>query len=130
VSAAGHQRIRNLPTLMSDDLAMSSAFTAAERLVVADATVVVHPPKVWADLIRRRIRATTGTAQAYRSDLVWPTDSRTSVGDLLRLLRRRPELALRMPFFLAATIQARRAAAGAVRAGDWTGWLRDESSRT
>jgi glycosyltransferase involved in cell wall biosynthesis len=125
LSEKGFRRIAELPELIADDLAMSAAFTADERTIVDDATVVVHPPRVWADLIRRRTRAAAGTAQAYGSEQVWSTDSRTSAGDLVRLLRRRPALGLRMPFFLAATVLARRAA----RRGDYTGWLRDESSR-
>jgi glycosyltransferase involved in cell wall biosynthesis len=66
VSEAGHARIAALPPLMADDLAASLAFAPRERLVVDAAQVVVHPPRTWRDLIRRRIRATVSTAQVER----------------------------------------------------------------
>ncbi|MFI8824825.1 glycosyltransferase [Streptomyces sp. NPDC053431] len=63
VSDEGHARIAALPPLMADDLAASLAFGPAERAVVPTARVVVRPPRTWADLIRRRVRAATSTAQ-------------------------------------------------------------------
>jgi glycosyltransferase involved in cell wall biosynthesis len=130
LSRTGHHRVAQLPLLMSDDLAMSSAFTDQERLVVRSATVVVHPPRTWADLMRRRVRAATGTTQAYAGQTDLPTDSRTSIADLRDLLRRRPTLATRMPVFLAVAFLSRRQADRAVAKGDYTTWLRDESSRS
>jgi hypothetical protein len=129
LSEAGFSRISGLPMLMSDDLAMSAAFTAAERSVVDDAVVVVRPPKVWADLIRRRVRAVTGTRQAYASGETWSSDSRTGKSDLIAVVRERPALLWRLPFFLAATVQARRGAARALARGEQEKWLRDNSSR-
>ena len=129
VSERGYQRIAALPGLMSDDLAISSAFDEQERQVVTSATVVVRPPRTWADLIHRRVRVATGTAQAYTGDHDWRADSRTSRADLVGLVRHEPALALRMPVFLAVAVIARRRAAAAVRRGDYTTWLRDDSSR-
>jgi hypothetical protein len=129
LSEAGFARISEMPMFMSDDLAMSSAFTSAERAVVEDAVVVVRPPKVWADLIRRRIRAVTGTTQAYSSSQSWSSDSRTGKSDLVAVLRERPALLARLPFFLIATVQARRGAARAAARGEQQNWLRDDSSR-
>lgn len=129
VSAAGHERISALPLLMADDLAMSSAFGDGERRVVESSTVVVHPPRTWSDLMRRRVRAATGTAQAYAGAAELQTDSRTSLSDLRAVVRARPGLALRLPVFVAVALLARRQAARAVRMGDFSTWLRDESSR-
>jgi glycosyltransferase involved in cell wall biosynthesis len=129
LSEQGFARISTLPLLMSDDLAMSSAFSDAERQVVNAAVVTVHPPKTWADLIRRRSRVATGTSQAYADDNGLISDSRTGAADLIGLCRRRPGLALRMPVFLAAAILARRAARRAIRQGDFSTWQRDDSSR-
>jgi glycosyltransferase involved in cell wall biosynthesis len=133
VSLEGFQRIRALPELMSDDLAMSSAFAPDERRVVAHATVVVHPPRTWGDLLRRRIRAATGTRQAYDDSGTQPpdlvTDSRTTRSDLIAVVRARPSLLLRLPVFVLAAVIARRRAAHAIAAGDYATWLRDESSR-
>ncbi|MEU9143577.1 glycosyltransferase family 2 protein [Streptomyces sp. NPDC048349] len=66
VSEAGHARIAALPPLMADDLAASLAFAPHERRVVEAARVVVHPPRTWSDLIRRRIRAATSSAELER----------------------------------------------------------------
>jgi cellulose synthase/poly-beta-1,6-N-acetylglucosamine synthase-like glycosyltransferase len=129
LSEEGHRRIRQLPLLMSDDLAMSSAFTDAERRIVPEATVVVRPPRTWRALLRRRIRAATGTLQAYDGDNGLRTDSRTTKADLLRVVRRRPALALRMPFFLVTAVLASRGAARAHRRRDEDTWLRDDTSR-
>ncbi|MFG3346324.1 glycosyltransferase [Streptomyces sp. NPDC048018] len=63
MSGEGHARVAALPPLMADDLAASLAFGPAERAVVPTARVVVRPPRTWADLIRRRVRAATSTAQ-------------------------------------------------------------------
>ncbi|MBY8880039.1 glycosyltransferase [Actinacidiphila acidipaludis] len=63
LSEEGHARIASLPPLMADDLAASLAFAPHERRVVDGARVTVLPPRTWADLIRRRVRAGTSTAQ-------------------------------------------------------------------
>lgn len=63
VSREGHARLAALPPLMADDLAASLAFSPAERRVVDGTRVTVHPPRTWADLIRRRVRAETSSAQ-------------------------------------------------------------------
>ncbi|MEJ2579878.1 MAG: hypothetical protein P8Z68_12430, partial [Kineosporiaceae bacterium] len=129
LSAAGFTRVSALPAVLADDLAMSSTFTDTERVVVPDATVVVHPPRTWADLLRRRVRAVTGTAQVYTGDAAPTTDSRTRRGDLVDLLRREPGLAPKLAVFLVVTVIARRRAARVVARGDFTTWLRDDSSR-
>jgi glycosyltransferase involved in cell wall biosynthesis len=131
MSEDGYQRIAALPSLMSDDLAMSAAFEPAERRIVAGAEVTVHPPRTWADLMRRRTRAVTGTRQLYEGaqQSAWKSDSRTSKADLVGMVRRRPLLGLKLPVFLAVAVLAKRRAAQAVRRGDYSTWLRDESSR-
>ncbi|WP_225847056.1 glycosyltransferase family 2 protein [Streptomyces sp. HPF1205] len=63
VSREGHARLAALPPLMADDLAASLAFAPGERRVVEQARVTVRPPRTWADLIRRRVRADTSSAQ-------------------------------------------------------------------
>jgi len=129
LSEEGHRRVSALPLLMADDLAMSSAFTDAERRIVPEAVVVVRPPRTWRGLLRRRIRAATGTLQAYDRDNGLRTDSRTTKTDLLRLVRRRPALAPRMPVFLVTAVLASRRASAAHRRRDHDTWLRDDTSR-
>lgn len=130
LSEEGFQRVRRLPALLADDLAMSAAFTTGERKIIQEATVTVHPPRTWADLIRRRVRVVTGTTQAYGSQAFLPTDSRTNRGDILDLAMRKPHQLLKIGIFLAAAVSARRRAARMVAAGDFSTWLRDASSRT
>ena len=136
VSEAGHARLAALPPLMADDLAASLAFAPAERVVVEAARVVVHPPRTWGDLIRRRIRAATSTAQLeqYQRQEA-PTDgpapsARTGRADLLALLRADPTLLPALLVFAAAAVAARRGSRRAISTGDFGTWLRDESSRS
>ncbi len=129
VSKAGHDRIAALPPVMADDLAASLAFTSGERLVVREAGVVVHPPRTWPDLIRRRVRAAVSTAQVERHQSPEQGSARTSKADLADLLRAEPRLLAGVVVFVAAAVVARRKAEKAIRAEDFGTWLRDESSR-
>lgn len=129
VSKAGHARIAALPPLMADDLAASLAFTPEERLVVGGASVVVHPPRTWRDLMNRRVRAAVSTAQVERHQGPEEASARTSTADLKALLRRDPKLFTSVVVFVAAAVAARRRARKAIRAQDFGTWLRDESSR-
>jgi Glycosyl transferase family 2 len=124
----GVQRVRALPPTMSDDLAFSEAFDATERIVVDEVAVIVHPPRTWQDLIRRRARVVTGNVQADRQGIRGKS-AQTGMRSLLDVLRRDPRLAGKIPVFVVAGVMARRRARRAVRAGDFTTWERDESSR-
>lgn len=66
LSREGHARIAALPPLMADDLAASLAFAPHERAVAPGARVTVHPPRTWADLMRRRVRADTSSHEWER----------------------------------------------------------------
>ncbi len=127
-SEAGHERFGVLPEVMGDDLVISESFDEHERLVVVDAEVTIHPPKTLGDLHRRRVRATTGNAQADAAGLR-RSDGRTTVGDLVGVVRRDPRLAPRVPVFVAVVVAGRLAARRAVRSGDFQTWERDETSR-
>ncbi|MFI9251877.1 glycosyltransferase [Streptomyces sp. NPDC053069] len=129
VSKAGHARIAALPPLMADDLAASLAFAPEERRVVGAARVVVHPPRTWRDLIKRRIRAAVSTAQVERQQSPDGASARTSKADLLAVLRREPKLFPGVLVFVAAAVVARRKAQKAIGEKDFGTWLRDESSR-
>jgi glycosyltransferase involved in cell wall biosynthesis len=128
VSREGAQRISALPPAMSDDLAVAAAFRASERAIVADAVVTVWPPRTVADLVRRRVRVHTGNAQLAGAGGV-PAELSTSPGSLLRLVRSRPRIAAKLPVFVAVTVVAKLAARRRIKRGDFTTWLRDESSR-
>jgi hypothetical protein len=124
----GVERVRALPPTMSDDLAFSEAFHESERVVVDEVVVIVHPPRTWPDLIRRRARVVTGNVQADRQGIRGKS-AQTGMRSLLELLRRDPRLAGKIPVFVLAGVMARRRARRALRAGDFTTWERDESSR-
>ncbi|THA84323.1 glycosyltransferase [Streptomyces sp. A0592] len=135
VTEEGHKRIAALPPLMADDLAASLAFGPGERRVVEEARVVVRPPRTWSDLIRRKVRAATSSAeferfQAAREACAGAAPSaRTGASDLRALLRADPELLPSVLVFAVAALAARRGARRAIREQDFSTWLRDESSR-
>lgn len=137
VTEPGHARLAALPPLMADDLAASLAFAPGERRVVESARVVVLPPRTWGDLIKRRVRAATSSAELERFQAARasgpaaapPPSARTGTGDLRALLRARPQLLPGVVVFVVAALSARRGARKAIRTGDFSTWLRDESSR-
>ena len=129
LSEQGQARVSALPRMLGDDLAMSDSFRGDERRVVSSAVAVVHPPRTVRDLVRRRVRVITGNAQAAQLGVRRP-GSRTTVRTLLALAVTRPGLAPRLPVFLGVHLVAALGARRALRAGDFTTWQRDESSRT
>ncbi|MCY0937040.1 glycosyltransferase [Streptomyces sp. H34-S4] len=136
VSEPGHARLAALPPLMADDLAASLAFAPGERRVVESARVVVLPPRTWGDLIKRRVRAATSSAELERFQAGRASgpeasvpSARTGTGDLRALLRAQPRLLPGVAVFVVAALAARRGARRAIRTGDFSTWLRDESSR-
>lgn len=129
LSEEGQRRFEGAAEAMADDLLISELFSPEERRVVETASVVVHPARTLPALLRRRVRVRTGNAQADAGR--WRSASaRTRPATLVGLVRRRPSLALKMPVFLAVAALSSCRARRAVRRGDFTSWLRDESSRT
>ncbi|MEP6797580.1 MAG: glycosyltransferase [Lapillicoccus sp.] len=128
VSRAGAKRILALPQVLSDDLVMSEAFASDERLVVDAAVVSISLPRTMRDLLNRRIRVATGTSQVDQMQLRAP-EATTSVGSLLRIVADDPRSLPDFVVFLVITVIARIGARRRVRAGDYTTWLRDDSSR-
>ncbi|MBD5831678.1 hypothetical protein AWH69_01585 [Janibacter melonis] len=122
----GMRRFRAMEAMLSDDLALSEAFTEDERRVVS-AEVVVRVPRTTGDLLRRRTRVVEGNAEADERGLRGDA-ARTSPADLVRIARadlhRVPDVAVFVAVTLAARLLARRRA----RTGH-DHWLRDESSR-
>jgi glycosyltransferase involved in cell wall biosynthesis len=129
VSEEGHERIARLPPVMADDLAASLVFTETERVVVGGTEVLIRTPRVWRDLLRRRIRAEVGSSQLELEDVLPGSTARTTPRDLLRMVRREPWLVSRMPVFLLVAVAARIGSRRALGAADFSSWLRDESSR-
>jgi glycosyltransferase involved in cell wall biosynthesis len=128
LSQEGFARIERLPQVMSDDLAVSLAFDPGETAIVRDALVRIWPPRTVGDLIRRRVRIYTGTAQI--DDTMGRTAAdRTSPRVLYRLARRRPALTCDIAAFVVIAVCAKLSARRRVRRGDYQTWLRDESSR-
>ncbi|WP_207945063.1 glycosyltransferase [Actinomadura rubrisoli] len=129
VTRDGHARLAALPGVIADDLASSLAFRAEERAIVDTARVVVHPPRTFGDLLRRRERAAAGVEQLEQAELDQPGGSaRTSPSDLAGMVRRDPRLAPHVAVFMAVALIARSRQAR--RRGAPTAWQRDESSRT
>jgi hypothetical protein len=130
VSRDGHERIASLPALLSDDLAVSLAFAPTERRVVASAQAVIRAPRRLGDLLRRRIRAANGVAQLERTSRAPASTARTRGSDLAAIVAAEPGMLPRVALFLAVAVAARLAARRYLARGDFTTWLRDESSRS
>lgn len=129
VSASGFRRIANLPALLADDLAASLVFSPDERMVVAEARVIVHPPRTFADLLRARTRVVMGVEQIRQAKDAPASTARTQLTDLLALIRSEPLLAPRAALFLAVAVLARRKARIVTARSGYSTWLRDDSSR-
>jgi len=129
VAAAGQQRVAGLPPLLGDDLAASLLFGPHERSIVPEARVIVHPPRTFTDLLRRRVRAATGLTQLERAQDAPTSTARTRLSDLTAIIGNEPRMAPRVLFFLSMAVLARLRARRAVVKGDYSTWLRDESSR-
>ena len=129
LSEAGHARVASLPPLLADDLAASLVFAPEERVIVAGARVVIHPPRTAGDLLRRRVRATMGVTQVEQEEDAPGSTARTRPADLLAIIGWSPRMALRVGVFMGVAVIARLRARRAVRHRDYSKWLRDESSR-
>lgn len=129
LSREGQARVGAMTEMLNDDLSMSEAFAADERMVVSGAVAVVRPPRTVQDLVRRRTRVATGNVQAARLGVRRPA-SRTRWDTLLHLALTRPSLVPRLPVFVGVYLVAGAGARRAVRSGDFQTWQRDESSRT
>ena len=129
VDNAGQERIASLPPLLADDLAASLSFARHERSIVPGARAVVHVPRTFTDLLRRRVRAAQGVAQIERADRAPDATARTRMPDLLGIARREPRMAPRVALFVSVAVLARLRARRAVARDDYSAWLRDESSR-
>lgn len=129
MSSSGHHLVQSLPHIMSDDLAISEVFSPAQRAVLPDAIVAIKGPRTVRDLLRRRIRVATGNAQADAQHLR-SSAARTSLGDLRSLAMARPRRIIDIVVFFGVTVVARLGARQRISSGDFTTWLRDDSSRS
>jgi Glycosyltransferase like family 2 len=129
VAEPGQERLAHLPPLLGDDLAVSLSFAPHERAIAGEARVVVHPPRAFADLLRRRVRVVVGGAQMEHAEEVAGTAARTRMPHLLAIARREPRMAPRVALFLAVAVVARLQATRKLARRDYSTWMRDESSR-
>jgi hypothetical protein len=125
----GQERLTSLPPLLADDLAASLSFAPHERSIVPGARVILHMPRTFADLLRRRVRAAEGVAQIERAEQAPGSTARTRIPDLLAIVRREPLMAPQVALFLLVAVLARIRASRTIARGDYSTWLRDESSR-
>lgn len=129
LSREGHLRVGNLPPVLSDDLAVAMAFEPAEVVIDPSSRVRIQAPRTTRDLMRRRTRVHTGSAQlSLRPDGPGDARPRNSSGDLARLMAR-PWLAPKVVVYLAIGTASRIWARRLVRKADFSTWLRDESTR-
>lgn len=125
LSALGRARFDAFPDLGADDLFIREQFAAHERVRVADAEVVVHPPLTLRSLVR--IRARVLAANREYAALGFTVGPDAGVGGRLRALRARPALWPSAAWYVAVQCAARlwsRRLGSGPRA-----WDRDETSR-
>lgn len=129
VDEAGHRRLAAWRDTMADDLVAAMSFTPEELRVVPGAEVLITPPREYADLLRRRVRAMTGNRRLARDPQAPPLrGAGGGAATLGALVRRDPRLLPAVIVFLATAVVARARARWALARGTTT-WLRDESSR-
>jgi glycosyltransferase involved in cell wall biosynthesis len=129
VNGAGQHRIAQLPPLLADDLAASLSFSPGEQVIVADAHVTIHAPRTLRDLLRRKIRSATGIAQLKTNAAAPYAGPRTRLPELVAIASGEARMIPRVALFLAIVFFARLRATWIVMRGDFSTWLRDDSSR-
>jgi hypothetical protein len=129
VDESGQERVAGLPPFLADDFAAALLFAPHEQSIVPGARAIVHTPRTFADLLRRRIRAATGVAQIERAEHAPGPAPRTRMSDLTAIVRSEPRMAPPVALFLSLAVLARLRARRAITRGDYATWLRDESSR-
>jgi glycosyltransferase involved in cell wall biosynthesis len=130
ISEAGHARVIALQPVIADDLAVSLAFEPDERVIVSEARVLIHPPRTFADLLRRRMRVTESITQIKTTPgMPNPDISLTQPSTLFSLARTGPRMTLRVCFFLGVSLVAKMGAKHSALLHDYSVWHRDESSR-
>jgi glycosyltransferase involved in cell wall biosynthesis len=121
----GHRRVFPLPDVLSDDGLVHRSFAADERLVVADAPVVVRPARTLRAHLRRRIRVRQGNRQLDALG-VPAAEGRIRLRSLGRLVAERSVSALDAAFYLGVLgvdlVITRRT-------GPWIAWSTDATSR-
>lgn len=125
LSAQGRARFDTFPDLGADDLFIRERFTADERLRVAGAQVVVHPPLTLRSLIKIRARVLAANREyAARGYALGPG---AGLRGCLHALRARPALWPSAAWYVAvqcaARLWSRRPSRGS------RPWDRDETSR-
>jgi glycosyltransferase involved in cell wall biosynthesis len=130
ISEEGHDRVAALQPVIADDLAVSLAFKPDERAIASEARVLIHPPRTFADLLRRRVRVAESTAQIKTTlGMPDPDNTRTQPSNLLSLARTGPKMTLRVCLFMIVGVAARLRAKRSALLNDYSAWHRDESSR-
>lgn len=130
IGEEGHHRVASLQPVIADDLAASLAFKPEERAIVSKARVLIHPPRKFGDLIRRRVRVAEGLSQLGRTAGMPPADaSRTRPAKMFSLAKGDPRMMVRVGFFLMVAMVARLQASRSALHNDYSVWRRDESSR-
>lgn len=126
LSAAGLERLGEVPDVTNDDAWVLRSFAEHERLVV-DGEFVAHAARTVPALVRRRARVAEGNRQLDAAGLAG--GPRQGVGDVLGLLRAGRVAPADAAAFLAIGVLTRLAAARRRATGD-SSWSQDTTSRS
>ena len=130
VTAEGRSRWGEFPFVVADDGFVELHFAEHEACTVLGASALVRAPKTFDALLKIKTRARLGQYElrAKFPDLVarrTPTPVRT-----LRKMIADPRLWLAIPVYGFVRLHERRAARRIAQENGFTGWLRDDTTRT
>jgi glycosyltransferase involved in cell wall biosynthesis len=103
LTEGGHGRIFPMPNVVSDDSLVHRRFTASERLIVADAKVIVRPPRTLRAYLHRRIRIRQGCRELDALGIHEP-EGRLRLQSLGRLVADRSVNVLDAAFYLGVLV--------------------------
>jgi hypothetical protein len=121
LSERGHQRFREFPDVIADDLFVDRLFAASEKAVLDVEPVVIRPPRTPSDQLAVLHRVYRGNAEQNGREGQHST-ARHTLAEVVRSIRG-PLSAANAAVYLGFAVAGRR---GAARPG---GWERDDSSR-
>jgi len=103
LTEAGHSRVFPMPNVVSDDSLVHRKFAVSERLIVADAKVIVRPPRTLRAYLHRRIRIRQGCRELDALGIHEP-EGRLRLRSLGQLVAYRSVTVLDAGFYLGVLI--------------------------
>ena len=130
VTETGRSRWGEFPDVIADDGFVERHFELGEACTVEGPGAVVRAPATVRALIDIKTRARLGQMQLSQLFPDLAERGRSSVGGTFRRLLAKPSLWASVPVYAGVRVAERLRAKRQARKSGFTGWLRDDSSRT